>query len=369
LFSLAIFAAISVLVIACPAALGLATSTALLVGSGVGARSGILIRKGEAVQKLRKVNTILFGKTGTLTNGKPAVTDIIVSPKFNFNKEQVLFYAASLEKVAEHPLAQAILEKAGDLGVNLGKVKEFEGTPGKGIRGRVSKKYVIIGNQKQMMAFGIQVDVLREPLEKLNEAGKTSILVSVDSEVIGIIGLADTLKPRVKAVVSRLKEMRIKSILITGDHKQTAEIVAKEAGIEDVMADILPGDKAAEIKKLQVAGKRVAMVGDAINDAPALAQADVGIALGSGTEIAIGEGQVVLVSEDLRGVISAIKLSRAIFTTMVQNLFWAFFYNLVALPLAVFGLLHPALATGAMVISSLNVAANSLSLRKFKVKG
>ncbi|MCX5751499.1 MAG: heavy metal translocating P-type ATPase [Candidatus Saganbacteria bacterium] len=367
-FSLAVFASISVLIIACPAALGLATPTALLTGLGIGIQNGILVRRNGAVRKLAQVNVMVFGKTGILTKGEMEITDILLNPKLQNAENQLLLYAASLEAVSGHPLASAIVAKAKERGVEITEAREVEVTEGKGLRGRVGDKYVIIGNQKQMVAFGIQVEALKEALDRFREEGKTSILVSVDSEVMGIIAFEDLLRPMAKAVVSQLTNLGIEPVMITGDNKVTAEAVARKLGIGKVVAEVLPNNKVLEIRKIQEERKIVGVVGDGINDAPALMQADVGLALGSGTDIAIEAADVVLLRDDLTNVLSAVKLARAVISKIKHNLFWAFFYNLIALPLAVLGLLHPVLATLAMFAGSINVVANSLSLRKTDLK-
>lgn len=362
--TLAIFAAVAVLVIACPCALGLATPTALMVGSGMGAESGILIREGAAIQTLKEVSTVVFDKTGTITKGKPEVTDIIALK--GFQPEEVLRLAASVESGSEHPLGQAIVDKAKQEGVKLVPIEGFEAIPGKGVRATVKNKKTLVGNRK-LVKGNVDWEEAKKPQEKLEEAAKTAILVVSEERIAGIIGVADTLKDGSAQAIAELEEMGIETVMITGDNYHTARVIAKEVGISRVLAEVLPDGKVDEIKRLQGEVGKVAMVGDGINDAPALTQADVGIALGTGTDIAIESADVTLVSGKLSGVVSAIKLSRATFKKIKQNLLWAFGYNIAAIPLAILGLLHPVIAEAAMAFSSVSVVTNANRLKKINI--
>ena len=368
--ALAFYAAIAVLVIACPCALGLATPTALMVGSGLGAENGVLIRKGEAIQVMKDVDAIVLDKTGTITEGRPAVTDI--EALNDFTEEELVQMAASAESGSEHPLGRSIVEYAKGQGINLPELNEFEAITGKGIKAvvesqksKAESRKVLIGNRSLVQEYGIAVDAsVEEQLSQLETQAKTAILVSLDDKVAGIIAVADPIKKDSKKAIEILKEFGLMPIMITGDNERTAKAVASEVGIEEVIAGVLPDEKSDEVKRLQEQGKVVAMVGDGINDAPALAQAQVGIAIGTGTDVAIESGDIVLVKGDLSAVVKSVKLSRATFTKIRQNLFWAFFYNVVMIPLAIFGMLHPLLAEAAMAFSSVNVIGNSRRLRK-----
>ena len=360
--SLAIFAAVAVMVIACPCALGLATPTALMVGSGVGAQHGILIRSGEAIQAMKDVHTIVFDKTGTITRGKPRVARVLAVE--GRQERDVLRWAAVLEANSEHPLARAVVEAARDEGVNLPEASSFEAVTGKGVKGVVDGKPVLVGARSLMDDNALDCSPLDEPLRRLEEEAVTAVLVAVDGAAVGVIGIADTLKEDSAQAVSELKDLGFEVAMITGDNRRTAEAVARQVGVDRVLANVLPDQKAAEIRRLQGEVGLVAMVGDGINDAPALAQADVGIAIGTGTDIAIESSDITLVSGELSAVVAAVKLSRATFRTIKQNLFWAFAYNLVAIPAAMLGLLHPAIAEAAMAISSITVVSNSSRLQK-----
>lgn len=373
--SLAIFAGIAVLVIACPCALGLATPTALMVGSGLGAEHGILIRKGEAIQTMKEIKAVVFDKTGTITKGRPEVTDIVVSGQWSVAgrgevpspETELLRYAASLEAGSEHPLSTAIVNAAQDKKIRLGALSEFRAIPGHGVEGKVDGKRALVGNQKLMKDSDIDFSAVQNDLHRLEDEAKTAMLVAIDGTVAGIIAVADTLKEDSVKAIAELREMGLETIMLTGDNKRTAEAIAKKVGISRVLSEILPQDKVSEIQRVQREIGMTAMVGDGINDAPALTQANVGIAIGTGTDIAIEASDVTLVRGELSGVVSAIKLSRATFSKIRQNLFWAYFYNTIAIPIAIFGLLHPVIAEAAMAFSSINVVTNSMRLRKVKI--
>ena len=365
--SLAAFAAVAVLVIACPCALGLATPTALMVGSGMGAQNGILIRSGEAIQLMKDVRTILFDKTGTLTRGQPAVTDVVEMA--GESPQEVLRWAASLEANSEHPLARAVLRRAEEEGIEPSKAEGFKAVVGKGVRGTVEGKDVLVGTRVLMDENGVDRSEAEERLRRLEEDAKTAMLVAVDGRVIGLLGIADTLKGGSAEAVAELKTMGFRVAMITGDNERTARAIAAQAGIDRVLAGVLPDRKAAEVRRLQDELGLVAMVGDGINDAPALAGADVGIALGTGTDVAIESSDITLVSGELSAVVTAVRLSRATFRKIKQNLFWAFFYNLVAIPVAMLGLLHPLIAEAAMAMSSVTVVSNSTLLQRADIRG
>ncbi len=362
LFTLAILATTAVLVISCPCALGLATPTALMVGSGRGAERGILIRSGEAIQTMKDVKVIAFDKTGTITEGTPKVTDVLASD--SSSSEEVLLYAASLESVSEHPLASAIIQKAEDAGVSRKDVQDFESITGKGVKGHIGDHEIIVGNRKILSMFNIDYQEFAGRMDELELAARTVVLVVMDGNVIGILAIADTLKEDSAHAIKAIENMGIKTAMITGDNRRTAEAVAEMVGISHVISDVLPGGKVDEIKKLQSEYGMVAMVGDGINDAPALKQANVGIAIGTGTDIAIESADITLVSGDLKSVVSAIKLSRSTFRKIRENYFWAWIYNAVAIPAAFLGLLHPMIGAAAMAISSLTVVLNSLRLKR-----
>ncbi len=372
-FTYAFLNFVAVLIIACPCALGLATPTAIMVGTGKGAENGVLIKNAEALETARKVNVIVFDKTGTLTKGKPEVTDIITSGEFS--KDETLRIAASGEKGSEHPLSDAIVKRAKEMGLDIKDPQNFSAVPGEGIESTLDGHSVFVGNIKLMNSKGINVTNLENRAEELAGEGKTTVFVSIDNKAAGIIAVADTLKLHSLEVVQAIKNLGIEVIMITGDNRCTAEANGKKLGINRVFAEVAPQDKASKVKKLQEEGKTVAMVGDGINDAPALAQADLGIAIGAGTDIAIESGNIVLIGDDLRGVITAIELSKKTISIIKQNFFWAFFYNLLLIPLAAgvlypfFGiLLNPILAAAAMALSSVSVITNSLRLKKFKTK-
>ncbi len=359
--TLALVATIAVLVIACPCALGLATPTALMVGSGLGAENGILIRQGAAIQTMREVKTIVFDKTGTLTLGKPQVTDVV--PLMGTERE-LLYYAASAEQGSEHPIGKAIVERAAQAGIALAAPTAFEAVQGRGISARVDDHAVLIGNPRLLQGAGVGTEAGQEALTRLEAEAKTTMLVAVEGKLVGLLAVADPLKPEAAEAVRALHALGLRTALLTGDNRRTAEAIARQAGIDQVVAEVLPEGKVAEVRRLQGMWGRVAMVGDGINDAPALTQADVGIAIGTGTDIAIEAADITLVRGDLWGVVSAVKLSRATFRKIRQNLFWAFFYNLIMIPLAILGLMHPALAEIAMATSSITVVSNANLLRR-----
>ena len=375
-FIFALTAFIAVLIIACPCALGLATPTAVMVGTGLGAENGILIKSAEALQIAGSLNAVIFDKTGTLTRGTPEITDVISNPKsqiLNPNKE-ILLYAAIAEKRSEHPLGEAILKKAQAEGIEVPEPESFNSIPGKGVEVKFNGETIILGNRKMMQERNIQIAELEDKTAVMEAQGKTVMLVVKGGVLAGIIAVADTLKDHSKETVAELQRMGREVIMITGDNRRTGEAIAKQVGIDRVLAEVLPQDKAANIKKLQAEGKKVAMVGDGINDAPALAQADIGIALGSGTDVAIETGDIVLVRDDLRDVVTAIDLSSYSMRKIRQNLFWAFIYNIVGIPVAA-GilypftgfLLNPVIAGAAMAFSSVSVVSNSLLMKRFRV--
>ncbi len=364
--ALALFSFIAVLVIACPCALGLATPTALMVGSGKGAENGILIRKGSAIQRMKDVTTIVLDKTGTITTGKPGVTDIF--PASNFKKEDMLKAAATAETGSEHPVAQAIVEFCRNEGLEVGTIKNFKAITGKGIKGVIDKKTVLVGTEDFIKSEEIPLsESLLKKKAELESQAKSVVIVVSDKHVMGLIAVADTIKESSRRAVAELKSLGMEPVMITGDNDKTAKAIADIVGIEKFMANVLPNEKAEKVKELQQTGEIVAMVGDGINDAPALTQADVGIAIGTGTDIAIEAGDIVLVKGDVASVAKAVHLSRATFKKIRQNLFWAFFYNVVMIPLAVFGLMHPVLAEAAMAFSSINVVTNSRRLMKVRL--
>lgn len=359
---LALFASITVLVIACPCALGLATPTALMVGSGMGAERGILIRRGEAIQTLQNIKAVVFDKTGTITSGKPGVTDII--PCNGLDEQRLLTIAASVESGSEHPLGKAVIAESKEWGLELIKLESFEALIGQGVRGGVDGREVLIGSPRLFEQRNLAFDRVKPALEKLEDEAKTVMLVAVDGTTAGIIGVADRIKGDSVNAIVELRRMGFETVMITGDNKRTAQAIAEKVGIARVLAEVMPGDKVNEIKRLQENLGMVAMVGDGINDAPALTQANVGIAIGTGTDIAIESSDITLVRGELSAVVSAVKLSSNTFRKIKQNLFWAFFYNLIAIPVAVMGLLHPVMGMSAMAISSLFVVTNSLMLKR-----
>jgi Cu+-exporting ATPase len=377
---------VAVLIIACPCALGLATPTAIIVGTGKGAENGVLIRSGEALERAHKINSVLLDKTGTLTQGEPKVTDIIGSP--SFAEAEVLRLAASVEHDSEHPLAQAIVKAASEKNLELSRALDFKAMPGHGVEAKVGGKSLLLGNLALIKERKFSLNGMQKEAERLLSQGKTVLFLGADSRVAGIIGLADTLKPNAREAIEALHRLGIEAVMLTGDNRRTAEAIAHEAGIDRVMAEVLPENKAQEVKRLQDEGKVVAMVGDGINDAPALAQADVGIAIGTGTDVAMETGDITLISGELGGIVTAISLSKRTMSTIKQNLFWAFAYNTALIPVAAgvlyfafghtgvpsglhfvfgnYGFLNPMLAAAAMAASSITVVSNSLRLRAFK---
>ena len=368
-FALMIF--ISVLVIACPCALGLATPTAIMVGTGKGAENGILIKSGEALETAHKINAIILDKTGTITEGKPSVTDLICTK--NFTQEKLLQLAASAEKNSEHPLGQAIIRGAQEKSLTLLEAENFNSITGQGIEAQIAGISVFVGNRKMMEEKNISVKELEKDADRLAEEGKTPVFVAADGQPAGIVAVADVVKKSSRTAIENLHKMGIEVAMITGDNKKTAEAIARQVGIDRVLAEVLSQDKAFEVKKLQQEGRKVAMVGDGINDAPALAQSDIGIAIGSGTDVAMESADIVLMHSDLTDVPTAILLSKKTIRNIKQNLFWAFGYNTIGIPVAagvlyLFGgpLLNPMLAAAAMSLSSVSVLTNALRLKRFK---
>lgn len=363
---------ISVLVIACPCALGLATPTAIMVGTGKGAENGVLIKSGDALETTHKIQTIVFDKTGTITEGKPVVTDILVADSA-LSEAELLTLAASAEQGSEHPLGEAIVGAAKERQLPLAEGSDFSAIPGHGIRVTVNERVLLLGNIKLMKEEAIELSTFVQQADRLAEEGKTPMFVAKDGSFAGIIAVADTVKDSSQTAIARLHKMGIEAVMITGDNKRTAEAIAKQVGIDRVLSEVLPEDKALEVKKLQAEGKKVAMVGDGINDAPALAQADVGIAIGSGTDVAMESADIVLMRSDLMDVPTAVELSKATIKNIKENLFWAFAYNTLGIPVAMgvlhlFGgpLLSPMIAATAMSFSSVSVLLNALRLKGFK---
>jgi len=374
IFSLKVF--IAVLVVACPCALGLATPTAIMVGVGKGAENGILIKSGEALETINKLKTVVFDKTGTLTKGEPEVTDILTTQKSKpVSAEQLLKFAAVAEKNSEHPLGEAIVRKALENGIKIDDPEFFNAIPGQGVEVKNEENTILLGNRRLMENSHIEISEFEEKMTKFEEEGKTAILIAVNGKIAGLIAVADTLKEHSKKAVASLKQMGLEVIMLSGDNEKTAKAIANQAGIDQVLAEVLPSEKAKQIKLLQTQGKVVAMVGDGINDAPALAQADVGIAVGSGTDVAVETGDIVLIRNDLRDVAIAFQLGNATMRKVKQNLFWAFFYNVALVPLAagafypILGVLFdPVYAAIAMATSSVTVVTNASLLKRFRPK-
>ncbi len=372
-FEFALSIGIAVLVISCPCALGLATPVAIMVGTGKGATNGILIKSAEALEIAHKVNTVILDKTGTITEGKPRVTDIVTAA--GITEEELLTAAAAIEKPSEHPLAEAILEKAKENGIKYEEVNEFKAVSGRGILAKISGKDYYSGNLAFMKEQGIDTSKLEQKADAFSENGKTPLYFAKENTLLGVIAVADVVKPTSKTAIEELKALGIDVVMLTGDNKKTAEAIRKQLHIDRVVAEVLPQDKESEVRKLQENGKKVAMIGDGINDAPALARADVGIAIGAGTDIAIESADIVLMKSDLLDAVTAIELSKATIKNIKENLFWAFFYNTIGIPLAAgvfYGILgwklNPMFAAAAMSLSSVCVVTNALRLRFFKPK-
>ena len=364
-FNAGLINAVAVLVIACPCALGLATPTAIMVGTGKAAENGILIKSGEHLERTHKMDTIIFDKTGTITKGEPEVTDIL-----NLNdidKNELLRIAASVERASEHPLGQSIVQKGIEEKLELTEPESFNSVPGKGLEAKFEGKAVLIGNRRLMNDNNILIGETEEnSMLKLEEEGKTAMLISLDGELAGIIAVADQIKETSLQAIKDLQKMGLEVYMITGDNERTARAIAKDIGITNILADVLPEDKADKVEELKAQGKHVGMVGDGINDAPALAAADVGFAIGTGTDVAMEAADITLMRGDLNGVVTAIRLSHRTMKTIKQNLFWAFFYNTIGIPFAALGFLNPMVAGAAMAFSSVSVVTNSLRLKKFQ---
>jgi len=363
-----IIAAVSVLVISCPCALGLATPTAIMVGTGKGAENGILIKNGASLETAYKIDALVLDKTGTITKGKPEVTDIV--PLNNRSEQEILEITAAVENKSEHPLAETIVKKAREFIDNVPDAQDFESYPGKGVSGRVQNQKVVVGTQKLLKNRKIKLNSEKDKAAELEKEGKTVVLVAIDDQVEALIGIADTIKEDSVEAIKKLKDMGIEIYMITGDNSRTARAIGKQVGIpeENILAEVLPKNKSDEVKKLQDSGKTVAMAGDGVNDAPALATAHVGMAIGSGSDIAIESGDIALMNDSLETIVAAIKLSKKTMRKIKQNLFWAFFYNVLGIPVAAFGLLSPIIAGAAMSFSSVSVVSNSLSLKRYDPK-
>src|SRR4030066_336866 len=362
--TMALLSFVAVLIIACPCALGIATPAALMVGVGKGAELGILIRGAEYLERAEKLNAVVFDKTGTLTKGEPEVTEIVT---FDGTESEIILSASVAEKGSEHPLAEAIIKRANMMGIAIPDAETFEAIPGHGVKISINGKEVLIGNRRLMSEIGIPIGAKEAIISSLEEKGNTVMIVAENNMLKGLIAVADTLKEHAEDVVKGLKAEGVQVVMLTGDNERTAKAIGAKVGIERIIANVLPGDKAKVVKELQAEGKVVAMVGDGINDAPALAQSDIGIANGSGSDVAKETGGIILVKDDLRDDIKSINLSKATMRKIKQNLFWAFFYNTVAIPIAAFGLLNPIIAAAAMAISSLSVVGNSALLKTVKI--
>jgi len=355
---------VSVLVIACPCALGLATPTAIMVGTGKGAENGILIKGGEHLERAYKIDSVILDKTGTITKGKPEVTDIVTLSEMN--ESDILILAAQVEKNSEHPLAEAIYTKAQEEFENIKDPDDFEAIPGRGVKAIIKKNTVLLGTRKLMKENSIELIDVESKIVKLEKQGKTAMLMAVNDKMVAIIAVADTIKDSSKEAIKQLNDLGIEVYMLTGDNKRTANAIAKQVGIEHVIAEVLPEHKADEVNNLKSLGKTVAMAGDGINDAPALATADIGMAMGTGTDVAIEAADITLISGDLKAIPASIRLSKKTMNKIKQNLFWAFFYNVIGIPVAALGFLNPMIAGAAMAFSSVSVVTNSLSLKRFK---
>jgi Cu+-exporting ATPase len=372
--TMALITTVGVLIIACPCALGLATPTSIMVGTGKGAENGILIKGADSLELAHKLQTIVLDKTGTITQGKPTVTDFVtVRGTANSNEIKLLRLAASVERNSEHPLAEAVVQYARSQGAELADAQGFEAIAGSGVQGHVSDRWVQIGTHRWMTELGMDTSALQQQWDRLEYLGKTVIWIAVDREIEGIMGISDAVKPSSVTAIRTLQKMGLDVVMLTGDNQRTANVIAREVGIQRIFAEVRPDQKAATVETLQSEGKIVAMVGDGINDAPALAQADVGIAIGTGTDVAIAASDITLISGDLQGIVTAIQLSRATIRNIKQNLFFAFIYNVAGIPIAagilypIFGwLLSPIVAGAAMAFSSVSVVTNALRLRNFK---
>ena len=364
-FPQGLLAFIAVLIIACPCALGIATPAALMVGVGRGAQAGILIRGAEVLERAQKLDTVVFDKTGTLTRGEPNITDVLAQA--GASKEQALRLAAGLEAGSEHPLAEAIVRGAREAGVVPAPVEGFDSIPGHGVQGRIDGVPALLGNRRLMQREGVDIAAVQPDMERLEADGKTAMLLASGGRLVAVIAVADTVKPEAKEAIAGLRSEKVQVIMLSGDNQRTAEAIGRLLGIDRVIADVLPADKVRVIKELQASGKVVAMVGDGVNDAPALATADIGIAIGSGSDVAKETGGIILVRSDVRDVVAGIRLSRSTMRTIRQNLFWAFIYNAVGVPIAAFGLLNPMIAAAAMALSSLSVIVNSALLKRVKL--
>ncbi len=365
----ALINATAVLVIACPCAMGLATPTSIMVGTGRGAENGVLIRGGEHLERTHMVDTVVLDKTGTITRGEPELTDVVVTAPFAGQEEDLLLWAAGVEKMSEHPIAQAIVTGAGERlkKTELPQPDDFTAIPGKGISARLDNRTVLIGTRRLLQDFQVDITLVQAVVDEMEQAGKTAVLMAVDGQAAAALAVADTVKEHSARAIQELKESGIEVWMITGDNRRTAETIAKQVGIENILAEVLPGDKAREVQKLRDQGRVVAMVGDGINDAPALVTADVGIAMGTGTDVAMEAADITLMSGDLRAIVTAIRLSRATMRNIKQNLFWAFIYNIIGIPLAAAGFLNPIIAGAAMALSSVSVVTNSLRLRTLRL--
>lgn len=361
----ALISFVSILVIACPCALGLATPTSLMVGTGKGAENGVLFKSGEYLEKTQKLTTIVLDKTGTITKGKPDVTDIIVLN--GDSEENILRTAAIAEKNSEHPLGECIVEAAKEKGMELPDPQDFHAIPGFGVKATIAGKQVLIGTRKLMNQNEIKLETLEDKAQRLEFEGKTAMFMAMNQMPVAIIAVADTVKEYSKEAIQQLQELGLEVVMLTGDNQRTADAIGQQVGVNRIIAEVLPEGKAAEVKKLQERGQIVAMVGDGINDAPALATADIGMAMGTGSDIAIETGDITLIRGDLRAIVTAIKLSKATMKNIKQNLFWAFFYNIIGIPIAAAGLLTPWIAGAAMAFSSLSVVANALRLKRVKI--